>query len=450
MLENIPVYTGGEVANGQTFTPQQLTHVSGYNKVNRELNARRQIQLAEATDLWAKFLAGRINPFLMREAMNPTEDFAYNELNRRCPHIFNEVMTRSDFTNLTTYVLDRLMLENYPTFPKTYDIICRIHANVKDFRIVERWVTDNGEGAWQRVGETAGFNRTKVDTGKYSYQVYKYEKGDQISWEAVINDDMGMFTDLPKRLALGGVRTLEQFYLGLIANATGPHSSFYGTAITASPSGAQTIKNIIDTSAYSDGSYTGANNPPLNVISLILAVGIFMNQMTAEGRPIDISTDVLNVVVGDGILYQKLMNIINTNQIVSALLGGSRTSGANYPDIVLQAKNWISGRINPVYAPEIRNVMATNGVTHANASTSWWLFAKPGGARPAIELGFLTGYETPQLYRKLANTVRISGGGSVDEFGDFETMATEFKGLEIFGGTRMDPRMTMASNGTGS
>jgi hypothetical protein len=29
-------------------------------------------------------------------------------------------------------------------------------------------------------------------------------------------------------------------------------------------------------------------------------------------------------------------------------------------------------------------------------------------------------------------------------------MATELKGLVVFGGTTVDPRMTMASNGTGS
>ncbi len=437
-------YAGGEVVNPQLFTPEQLTKVPGFNKVRKELNAKRRVQISEATDLWGNFLNGKINPFLMREALNPTEDFAYRELNRRAPAIFNEVMTRSDFTNLTTYVLDRLMMENYPTFPKTYDQICRVHGNVKDFRVVERWVTDNGEGVYQKVGETAGFNRTKEDTGKYTYQVFKYEKGDQISWEAVVNDDMGQFTDLPRRLALGGVRTIEQFYLSLIANASGPHPSFYGTAITATPSGSATLKNIIDTSPYSSGTYTGTNNATLSVISLILATGIFMNQMTAEGRPIDIATDQLNVLVADGVLYQTLKNIINTNQIATTILGGTKAAGANtFPDVTLMARNWISGNINPIYAPELRNIMTSN------AGTSWWLFAKPSLARPAIELGFLTGYDTPQLYRKLANTVRVGGGESVDEFGDFETMATEFKGLVIFGGTRMDPRMTMASNGTG-
>lgn len=436
-IQTAPTYDGGAVPDAVRLSNKALLGVQGYNTLNRKLNAQRTVQLAEASELWAKFLQGGIKPFLMQEAINPTEDFAFRELNRMAPHIFNEAMTRSDFANLTSYVLDRQMLENYPLVPSTYEQCCRIHNNVRDFRTVERWVTDNAEDAWQKVGETASFNRTKEDTGKYEYKVYKYEKGAQISWEAVINDDMGQFTDLPRRLAVGGKRTIEQFWLNLIAGTTGPKSSFYGTAISLLTGG--TINNVIDTSAYG-----GSNNAPLNIANLIIASGIFMNQMTAQGRPIDIASDQLNVVVADGVLYNTLKNIINTNQIASTILGGSKASSAVTADITMMAKNWISGNINPIYAPELRNIMTSN------FKTAWWLFAKPSASRPAVEIGFLNGYNSPTLYKKLPDTVRIGGGGAVDEMGTFETMATEFKGLVVFGGTSMDPRMTMGSNGTGT
>jgi hypothetical protein len=252
---------------------------------------------------------------------------------------------------------------------------------------------------------------------------------------------MGQFHDVPKRLTTGGIRTVEQFWCSLIAGSTGPLAAFFGTAISLVTGG--TIKNVIDLSSVSTGTFTGQNNPPLTVLNLILASGFFMNQLTFEGRPINPNADELVIVVGDGILYQTLMNIINTNEIASTVLGGTKASSSVTADLSLRAKNWISGRIRPVFAPELRNIVTTN------LATSWWMFAKPGTGRPAIELGFLSGYEAPQLFRKLPNTVRVSGG-SVDELGDFETMGTELKGLVVFGGTRMDPRMAMASNGTGS
>lgn len=437
-LSSIPAFsntTPGHIPPG-AMASSLLTQLDGFGRMRRQLRAQGAIKVAECSQLWEQFSKGEISPLLMHEAFNLTEDFAFHKLHKMAPHIFQEAMSTSDFANLTTFVMDRIMMENYPTVPSTFDQIAFLNRNIKDFRTVERWVTDNGEGVWQPVQELEGFQRIKEDTGKYTYKVAKFEKGAQVSWEAMINDDMGQFTDLPIRLATGGKRTIEQFFLSLIAGATGPKSSFYGTAISLPTGG--TINNIINLS-----SYGSTNNPVLNAQNLILAVGLFMNLMTTEGRPIDVASDQLNVLVADGVLFQTLKMIINTNQIASTILGGSKASGAVSPDVTLMAKNWLSGNINPVYAPELRNIMTSN------AATAWWLFAKPRRSRPAIEIGFMPGYDSPQMYRKLPDTVRISGG-SVEEFGDFETMATEIKGLVIVGGTTMDPRMTMASTGVGS
>lgn len=413
---------------------QVLTQLDGFGRMRRDYQQKHRIKVAECAKVWTEYKNGKISPLLMHEALRMTDDLAFHKLHRLAPSIFQEAMSVTDFTNLTTYVFDRIMMENYPSVPSSWEQIAYINRDIKDFRTVERWVTDNGEGVWNAVQELEGFQRTSELTGKYTYGVKKYEKGAQVSWEAMVNDDMGQFTDLPQRLAEGGKRTVEQFFLSLIANASGPHSSFYGAAIAMVNGG--TIKNIIDLSGYGDFI-----NPLLNVNNLILATGLFMNQATQEGRPIDIALDTMNVLVADGVLFQTLMNIKNTNQIATTILGGSKASGAVMYDVQLQAQNWLRGNINPIFAPELRNIMTSN------APTSWWLFAKPRRARPAIEIGFMRGYDTPQMYKKRSNTQRISGG-DVEEFGDFETMGTEIKGLIIPGGTRMDPRMTMASNGT--
>ncbi len=299
-------------------------------------------------------------------------------------------------------------------------------------------MTDGGERTWQIVGELEGFNRDKVDTSKYNYTVAKYEGGDQISWEAVINDDMDMFADIPKRLALGGGRTVEQFFTKLIADANGPHASFYTSG----------NKNIIDTTKYNVGA--GAVNPVLNYDNLAGALAQFMNLTTSDGRPINAVTGGVKVMVGDGMLYQQLLNIVNTQFIASTLAGGSKASSAVMYDTQIQVKNWLAGRITPVYNPEIRAIVTAS--SGAVAAKSWWIFADNDAmtSRPAIEIGHLQGFDTPQLFRKLPNTVRVSGGGTVDEMGDFETMGTELKGMVVVGGTREEPKMTLASNGAGS
>ena len=86
----------------------------------------------------------------------------------------------------------------------------------------------------------------------------------------------------------------------------------------------------------------------------------------------------------------------------------------------------------------------------ANGNTSWFIFADPAVGRPAVEVGFLAGFNEPQLYQKMSNTMRV-GSGSPDEMaGDFSTMSTEYKGVIAFGGSRLDPKATVASNGSGS
>ena len=85
----------------------------------------------------------------------------------------------------------------------------------------------------------------------------------------------------------------------------------------------------------------------------------------------------------------------------------------------------------------------------SNGATSWFLFANPATSRPALEVGFLRGYSEPVLYQKLANSMRV-GGGIDQAAGDFHTMSQEYKGVIAFGGTRLDPKATVGSEGDGS
>ena len=69
--------------------------------------------------------------------------------------------------------------------------------------------------------------------------------------------------------------------------------------------------------------------------------------------------------------------------------------------------------------------------------------------RPAVELGFLSGYETPQMYRKMPNTLNVNGGVET-LMGDFYTMDQETKVIGVFGAAQIDGRGTVGSNGTGT
>ena len=86
----------------------------------------------------------------------------------------------------------------------------------------------------------------------------------------------------------------------------------------------------------------------------------------------------------------------------------------------------------------------------ANGNTSWWLFAAASIGRPAIEIGFLRGHESPEIFIKSPN-VQAAGAGSVDAMnGDFDTDSIMYKVRHVFGGTQLDPKATVMSNGSGA
>jgi len=139
------------------------------------------------------------------------------------------------------------------------------------------------------------------------------------------------------------------------------------------------------------------------------------------------------------------LNILNAVQLELNVLGGNITglanSGGQEARLIIQ--NWMKNRLSLSVNPYIPVVATTNG------DTSWFLFASPSVGRPALEVTFLRGYEQPGLYMKTPNTQRVSGG-VVPELGDFDDGAIMYKGMHVIGGTRLDPKATVASNGSGS
>jgi hypothetical protein len=82
--------------------------------------------------------------------------------------------------------------------------------------------------------------------------------------------------------------------------------------------------------------------------------------------------------------------------------------------------------------------------TSANKNTTWYLFADPGVGRPAMEMGFLRGHETPELFMKSSNSVRIGGGLTGAEEGSFENDGIDYKVRHVFGGGLLDPKASLA------
>jgi hypothetical protein len=344
------------------------------------------------------------------------------EGDRRATVAFQEAMSRSDFTVLFGDIIDRQLLAAYQTRPVQWPSYAK-RGRVRDFRTVKRFTLDGGEATLNKVKELAPYKVRSVTDSAYEYAVAKY--GDQIavSWETMVNDDLDALTDLPTRLGNAARRTEEKFAAELFSGASGPNSTFFSTA----------NRNIINTTVV--GS-TVTPNPALSITAMQQAMQVMGQQLDTDGGPIYVEGVTLVVPPA---LEVAANNIINATEIVAATGGGDGTGNDQ-----LRVTNWMRNRVSVVVNPWLPIVNTTNG------NSAWYLFANPNVGRPSMELGFLIGHESPELWVKSPNAMRVGGGPVAPEEGDFEHDAIQYRVRMVLGGTLMDPKSAVASNGTGA
>lgn len=326
---------------------------------------------------------------------------------RRPLHQFAEAMSTSDFPQLFGDSLDRQLYGAYMATTPTWRNYARA-ATVNDFRKVKRFATSGVRGQLKPIGELSEYPERAQTETEYEYAVGKYGATFAQSFEAMVNDDLGMFRRLPEDLAASVVDSEEAFVTGLFAGTSGLNTTFFtsgnGNAIS--------------------------NNPVLSRTTLQAAITALMKRKDENGNPITITA--VELVVGPG-LALSAQEIIETTEYRVADGSNLRiiTGNGLAANLRLNINYWI-----PAVA------------TTANADTSWWVFANPAGPRPAMEFGRLRGYEAPALFEKIPDARRIGGGA--EDLVDFDTDGRATKVRHVYGGTFIDPKMSIGSNGSGS
>ena len=353
------------------------------------------------------------------ERLTEVADFYARVLEGKLPvSRLQEAMSTSDFPILFGDILDRQMLANYQEWPAVWPNFCK-RGTVRDFRQARRIALDGLEGSYYPSYAKAEMEEHKeandLAEAHYLTSVEVYEKGFGINWRMLINDDLDALRDLPQRLARGARRTESKFATNLYCDANGPHASLYTGG----------NGNII------------TSNAVFSIAALQLAFGLLGKMVDANGEPIVLET--VELVVAPA-LEIPAQNVLNATELW--LVGAEAGSTANQQ---LHVANWMRNRTRLSIDPYIPIVVTTG----TRGDTSWFLFANPNQGRPALEVTFLRGYEQPSLYQKMPNMMRV-GGGVDPTMGDFESNTIQYKGMHIIGGTRMSPKATMASNGTGA
>ena len=418
-------------------------------------------RVTEAARLMADAINGRIDPFLFKQALQPTDAIFVRHLAEKYPGLYpqgslalRETMSYSDYSALTVDVLDRMLYGYYTAAPITNEPLVKKHT-LRDFRIVARYEMDGGTTPWSAQVPPPGTTPNQAfptvphapgeppteramvqaalevpgSTQRVTYQPQLYQGKMSVNWRALVNDDLGIFRDATQRLAIGGRRTIYQFITNLYCSSTGPSSTLFNS----------TFANIVNTT-----NGASKNNPSLDFQGLIDAVTVLEKQLDLDGQPITFEGQ-LYLVYGPG-LETTAGALLNQVQNAYISVGGGTTNAQGFPSQLLNVNTqYVVRGMKPIqdkYLP-----ITASGASGSIKNTQWYLFYDPNAQnRPALELGQLAGFETPQLYQKVPNTMR-PGGGVEPMMGDWNTMDQEFKGCLVMGGAVIDGRSCVSSTG---
>lgn len=421
----------------------------GFRPITQQRNSRR---VREAARLYSDVLGGKVDPFLLQQAMRPTHEVYAHHLNAEYPGIFGdnfrakglrEAMSTTDYQALFVDVIDRQYYGWYNDWPiELYPIVKR--HTCMDFRLVKRYLYDGMVTPWTAIDSGAPAPMTSLtgpvpqggsvaqtaSTAAVTYQPKAYKAGASITWQAGVNDDLGIFRDVPKRLAIEGNRGTAKLISGFFWDANGPNASLYTT-------GAGSYGNIIN-----QANGASANNPALDAQGLQDGFSVLMNMKDDTGNPIMAmgnATIYLVHSLTEWVTVQNLMNTLTSNISVT----GGTQSASNFPAYQLVINNWMKAKVVPIADPYLSTI-ATN---HPH---SWALVVDPGSVnRPSVEFGQLRGFETPQIYQRVPNIQRLGGGVEVT-MGQYDTLTNDLQIIGVQGGTQIDGRATVASNASGS
>jgi hypothetical protein len=358
----------------------------------------------------------RDDPRYQRSLLEAAKLIADVESGRKPMHRLQEAMSTSDFPLLFGDILDRQLLGRYQEWPTAWPKIAK-KGSVRDFRTVSRFTVDGAEAVLTKVKQGSEYPEAALADARYQYFVEKYGRRVPFLWETFVNDDLDGLRETPNRLAKAARMTEEKFATTLYAASTGPNATFFASG----------NKNLV----------TAGAGAALSVTSLQAAFTLLWSQTDADGNPIYISN--VRLVVPPA-LAVVARNILNATQIWAAAGGGVGTAADQ-----LHSANWMAAEITELIVNPWLPIVTTTGTVGA---TAWYLFADPNEAgRPAIEIGFLRGHDTPELFVKEPNAMRVGGGPVAAEDGDFDTDGINYKVRHVIGGTLMEPKMAVASPG---
>ena len=317
----------------------------------------------------------------------------------RHEYLLREALTTSDFPYLFGDVLDRQVLASYKAVAPVWKSIVkmgtvpRIYPQIGGYR----FAITGGDQYLAEVAEKGEYLASERNELRDAVYVKKYGRQFDISWEALINDDIGALKDTPDRFARAAVRTEHRLVSATYVNDLGTHA------------GGNLYQNAI------------------NEDVLPLTIGNLENTVEAMQGPLFLDVNgepILNrpkfLVVGPALEFTARQILTSTTKMWTSTADDESASVA-YPMTNVISQYGLVLIIDP-YIP----------ILDASYPGSWYLFSDPSDIA-AMEFDFLVGHERPEICMKASDKVTIGGGALSPMSGDFATDNVFYRVREVCG-----------------
>jgi hypothetical protein len=329
----------------------------------------------------------------------------------RHEYLLREALTTSDFPYLFGDVLDRQVLASYKAVDPVWKqfvrmgTVPRIYPQVGGYR----FGFTGGDQHLEEVAEKGEYLAS--DRGEKYYPVYvkKYGRQFDISWETLINDDLGALKDTPERFARAAVRTEHRLVTGTyVADA------------------------IADTNHAAGNLYDSALVDAINLGALPLTIANLENTCEAMAAFTDVNGEpIMNrakyLVVGPGLEFTARQILTSATKMWINVVAAPTVPMPTTNVISQYGLQLIIDPYIPIFAP--------------NAQLSWFLFADPADIA-AMECDYLAGHERPEICMKASDKVSIGGGEVGPMSGDFATDNIFYRVRDVFGCNKLEWRAT--------
>jgi hypothetical protein len=161
---------------------------------------------AEAREFRGFSLVDMARHFLEENGVNTRnlsrQDIAKMSLGLSASRSYN---SSSDFPNVLAAVVNKTLRKAYEMQTRTFSPFVRKTTN-PDFKTITRAQLSGLVGGFDAIAEGGEYKHSTFSDGKETYSLVKYGKKFNITWEALINDDMSAFDRIPTAIAAKAVQ----------------------------------------------------------------------------------------------------------------------------------------------------------------------------------------------------------------------------------------------------